>query len=169
MWTTTPIQALNRKGYKTVNCCAGHPFGNYDEILSGVKYTLEDCPILNVVAIEENKTANHPDCPYRLLTQSNELNREIYISFEKGTVFPNMLEGFYIDEDDYIVKGSILDENGNDIEAPLDVVTMKAYYDEGIPVYDFLLENLRDLRDLYEWALSLPDKSEYTQSCAEAT
>jgi hypothetical protein len=153
-----PIQTLNRKGYKTIACCAGHPFADYNETFSETKFTLEDCPIVDVVAIEENKTAYHPDCTYRLLLHQGEVNRGIYITFDKGTVFPNTLEMFYIDDEDDFINVTFFDENGKVLESPQDeTVTLRAFYDKNIPVYDFLLENVGDLRDLHEWALALPE------------
>jgi len=159
-----PIQVLNRKGYRTLFCCCGHPFEGVDEAFSATKFeSPEKCPIIGTYKIEENTNDEFSDCDYRLLIRQSP-DWSSYITFGKNVTLPSLPEGFGIDEKNgngITYMPSPLDENGEETDPdPLEnTTTIRTYYDEDMPVYGFLTELAEAMRDLYEWALSLPEAS----------
>ena len=156
-----PIQVLNLKGYKTRYCCCGHPFEDIGEMFSERKIKLEECPFMGAFKVEKHFNPQRPKYKYRILYR-NMPYRGSYISFDKETVLPSLPNGFKIqkeDEDSYI-KLVALDDNGEiAAEQPEKSLTITRDYDEETPVYEYFAELVTAMRELYEWALALPEVS----------
>jgi len=125
------IQVLNRKGYRTNECCSGHPFKGrkncYIVFDKGVllpsppldftikhryitindKRILIDCSIKNAIQIKTNELE-------KMLEEKAELHKEIEFIIERR-------------------------------------------WKADIDFYAFLRENVQALEQLYKWALDLPD------------
>ena len=159
-----PIQALNRKGYTTTYCCCGHPFEEVCEAFSKHEVTVEDFPLWGAFKVEEIENKECPENKFRILYRNRPF-REGYISFAKDISLPPLPEGFYIHddkEDDSNIKMTMMDENWEIAkEQPEKALTVTWYYKDDTPVYDYLAEAVEDMRTLYNWALGLPDYSEW--------
>jgi len=159
-----PIQTLNRRGYKTQFCCSGHPFESVSELFSELEMTIEHCPIIGVYKIEEATNPTDPKYKHRLLVR-NPPDRSSYITFESGTILPSLPCGFEKKETEVANpnKTTCSVEGGKmAAEKTEKAISINRNYDEDTSVYDYLIELVSAMRELNEWALSLPDISKRT-------
>jgi hypothetical protein len=115
-----PIQALNRKGYTTAFCCAGHPFTRQ----------FEDEIVPCSDPIEYNREYNKMQC-------------QSYISFSEGVTFlPEIPRGFYKDTgaSGYnLVIRKDYEYDGSDVYGIMHVIvdTMKQLYEWTLSLPDY--------------------------------
>lgn len=149
-----PIQTLNRKGYRTLYCCQGHPFDDINELFSTVDYSKKHCPFPNIIEMTKADNPEYPDCKYRLVQRVLD-DRRSYIVFDKGVSLPSLPEDFAIEQPDDSI--TYRDENGEVVDMPLaGHVVIETFYDMDMPLYDYLKDTLQAMSDLNDWALSLP-------------
>jgi len=142
-----PVQALNRKGYTTTSCCAGHPFDYLGE---------------NMIYVDESEATNAA----LLAARKTFKNFNCYIAFKTGVSLPTLPPGFIkrpfgdhlcIDRDyedmDYIYQGTPVTVNG--LKAG-NLTFPNPQISDG-DVYRFMRDITGIMEQLYEWALNLPE------------
>jgi hypothetical protein len=73
-------------------------------------------------------------------------DRRSYISFNKGVSLPSLPNNFFIEVDD----PSIVYKSSDD------TVTIRVNFDDNISIYEYYLELVDAMNELYKWSLSLP-------------
>ena len=111
-----PLRELNRKGYRTVSSCSGHPFKELFEIS---------------VDIDDQSVKGH-------YAAYGVPELRCHITFCEGITLPLLPKGFQADMSN-------------------ECLTIK--YKTGIceDEFDYFEETLRRMRELYNWAVTLPD------------
>lgn len=146
-----PVQVLNRKGYFTEFCCAGHTFG-----------ALWDPDMIPMPPGARNPYAGTKDFFYEVDSFSDS-----YISFKEGIFLPSLPPGYngkLLECDDGKKKFRIHKtyDGGNKISefcAYDDKKRMeveKSHHDNN-SFYNLMREIHETMEQLYEWAYNLPD------------
>ena len=146
------IRALNLRGYKTSNCCAGHAYPSLGcaEFLPQNNKKPIKSPIYGTYYIEPSKeTAGW----YYAKFKSEPSRSSFYITFERDTVLPPPPKGFKLSYE--WPKGhKYEDEHGNDIPA---VPKIEKDFSNKTSDYSFYRLLLAALRRLLIWAEALPN------------
>ena len=134
-----PIQELNRKGYITDGCCAGHPF-NAHNFERGIR------PLENIESLDDTA---------RIFFEK----RASYIIFIEGISLPSLPPGFVVRDKEQL-KNMLagIQAYVHTIESILQDNRLRIQYFYGESSnYAFLRESIEAMEQLYKWALSLPD------------
>ena len=131
------IQILNRKGYTTTECCAGHPFIGAEHgkwkcyvcFKNGV--VLPSLP-LGFAVMSRSITI---DGTHMIIDDNRKSQRQYGISSEK-------------------LKTVLADKP--ELQKEISVVIGRSWKLD-VDFYVFLRENAKALEDIYKWALNLPD------------
>ena len=154
-----PVQALNRKGYRTHSCCSGHPFKEYSAEDIVFATMIDDelarrTPPLKFSHIEEFKEKSG----WRTSTFAGNvimLPRVSYINFDGDIALPPVPEGFVVRRNEAVDTPITHNRTVINMKRPAGVGIEK-YYDSELSVYDYFAEIVSAMRTLHEWALSLP-------------
>lgn len=177
------ISILNKKGYKTNFCCAGHPYPLYEEMyvlqyedtyeaISSTwgsfipderfffenalckKISLEEIPE-GYQFLEGEIDLTRPHSVYYLETDDKIFGTIAYISF-KGKYFTeaSLPAGWELIEAEYYDP----DKDDFNNEESNDIIEFTFPQDQD--VYDFFMQQVEVFKELYNWAKELPDISE---------
>ena len=122
-----PIQALNHNGYTTTFCCCGHSFPESGEAFASPETKDYGHFIVGTYATEKLPKGSH-----RILFR-NRPDHNSYISFAKDIVLSSIPEEWQF-------------EDG----------TLSRDYPDNLDEYTFFAVLVHTMKNLYEWAQSLP-------------
>ena len=143
-----PVQILNRKGYITEACCAGHPF---DWLQENGKYA-DESEQVNAEILALRKT-------YKSFTG--------YIAFQKGISLPTLPPCILrLSGEDYIIiygKESVDYIYEDNPPVTIGSITLWDTKISDNDIYKFMRRQIETMEQLYEWALNLPEYKLYVE------
>jgi len=147
------IAMLNRKGYKTMACCAGHPYTGKDYVYS-VYEGKEFEPTYSVEELTEEVLSKEEDDTKELVEELSQDGKKVYRHLV-GTVPHEAYIYFartYFTSNDQLPLGWYVDKD-----------SIRYSFDPKLEPYFFMANQVAVYMTLYDWARKLPYRSKVNQ------